>query len=248
MFYVFPDDASLAAHASNKLFQRIADKPDTVLGLATGSTMEPVYAHLAHQINRNRPPLDQLTTFNLDEYIGLPAQHPQSYNYFMHEHLFNKIAIDDRRCFLPDGDCADLEQECRQYSSKIREAGGLDIQLLGIGTNGHIGFNEPGTPFDSRTHVVDLSETTMRDNSRFFADKSQMPTRAITMGILDIMEANEILLLATGAHKAEVMASLFHSQPDENMPASVLKQHQRICILMDSSAAALIPQQHLKRI
>lgn len=248
MFYVFPDAHSLAEHASQLLYQHIASQPDSVLGLATGSTMEPVYQLLADKINQHHPDVSQLHTFNLDEYIGLSPAHPQSYNYYMHQHLFDKIALPEQQCHLPAGDCTNLEQECRNYSALIKQHGGLDLQLLGIGTNGHIGFNEPGTAFDSRTHVVELSANTIRDNSRFFDDKSQMPTSAITMGIQDIMEAKEILLLATGAHKAEVMAQLFASQPDENMPASILKQHQRISILLDSSAAALIPAHQLKRV
>lgn len=248
MFYVFPDEQQLASHVSEKLYQRIASQPDIKLGLATGSTMEPVYRHLADKIRQQPLNVGALTTFNLDEYIGLAASHPQSYNYYMHQQLFDKILLEDRQCFLPSGTCNNIEQECRQYSDKIRQLGGLDLQLLGIGTNGHIGFNEPGTPFDSRTHVVELSANTIADNSRFFTDKSQMPTKAITMGILDIMEAREILLLATGAHKAEVMARLFHSQPDTGMPASVLKQHPRIKIFLDASAAALIPSSQLTRV
>lgn len=246
MFYVFEDECSLARHASQKLYQRIASKPACTLGLATGSTMEPVYRKLVSLINSNQLDTSGITTFNLDEYIGLPANHPQSYNYYMHQHLFDQISLNDSQCFLPAGDNPNHEQECSSYSAKIREVGGLDLQLLGIGTNGHIGFNEPGTAFDSRTHVVDLSANTIADNSRFFTDKSQMPTRAITMGILDIMEAGEILLLATGAHKAEIMAKLFYSQPDINMPASILKQHPNIHIYLDNSAASLIPREHLR--
>ena len=159
----------------------------------------------------------------------------------MHQHLFNLVGFDEQRLFLPDGQCVDLNEQCARYSSHILECGGLDLQLLGVGSNGHIGFNEPGTSFDSRTHVVGLSERTRIDNSRFFDDKSEMPTQAITMGILDILEAKEVILVATGQHKAQVVADYWRSEVSEHMPASVLKEHPKAMIIVDEAAASLLP-------
>lgn len=248
MFFVFPSADVIAQHLGQQLVQLVQKKPDAVLGLATGSTMEPVYQQFCRLAKETKLPLDQVTTFNLDEYVGLPPGHPQSYNYYMHQHLFDPIGLQDSQCFLPQGTCADMQQQCRDYSAKIRNAGGLDFQLLGIGTNGHIGFNEPHTAFDSQTHVVELSENTRLDNGRFFDDWNEVPTHAITMGIQDIMQAKEIILVATGVHKAQVMAQLFNSPVDEIMPASILKQHPGIRFYLDESAASLIPPASLKNV
>ncbi|HLS41739.1 MAG TPA: glucosamine-6-phosphate deaminase [Paenalcaligenes sp.] len=241
MFLVFPNPQSIAQYLSSLLIEKIQAKPESVLGLATGSTMEPVYANFANRVKTLGTDLSRVTTFNLDEYVGLGATHPQSYNYYMHQHLFDSVGFDEQRLHLPDGLCSDLTEQCEAYSQLIKRMGGLDLQLLGVGTNGHIGFNEPGTPFDSRTHVVALSERTRIDNSRFFADKSQMPTQAITMGIQDIMEARELILVATGEHKAQVIADYWRSPVSESMPASVLKQHPKALIIVDEAAASLLP-------
>ena len=205
--------------------------------------MEPVYAHFLRLLEQRPLDLSQLTTFNLDEYIGLAAAHPQSYRYYMCQYLFNKVNIPDERVHLPNGLVEDVESACQAYSAAIKTLGGLDLQLLGIGSNGHIGFNEPYTPFSSRTHMVELSEQTRIDNGRFFSDQSEVPTHAITLGLQDIMEAKEILLVATGRHKASIIAELYHSAPDEALPASVVKQHANITIVLDREAAALLPQE-----
>lgn len=241
MFVIFPTHHAIAEHLSNLLTQKIQNNPKAVLGLATGSTMEPIYAQFVQQAQQTKLDLSQVKTFNLDEYIGLGPEHPQSYYQFMQCHLFQPAGLSKQQVSLPSGICENLEKECVSYSEKIKNAGGLDLQLLGIGTNGHIGFNEPGTPFDSLTHVVKLSENTRLDNGRFFDDKSEVPTQAITMGIQDIMNAKEIILVATGRHKAEVMAHLFASAIHEQMPASALKQHAQIKIFIDQAAAELLP-------
>lgn len=243
MFLVFPDPQAIANHLSALFIAKIQAKPNSVFGLATGSTMEPIYARFAQQAREQSLDLSQVTTFNLDEYVGLAADHPQSYNYYMHQHLFDLVGFDEQRLFLPDGKCADIQEQCERYSQHIRLAGGLDIQLLGVGSNGHIGFNEPNTSFDSRTHVVGLSERTRIDNGRFFENKDEVPTQAITMGILDIMEAKEVILVATGEHKAQVMADYWNSPVSESMPASILKQHPRPLIIVDEAAASLLPAQ-----
>lgn len=245
MFFVFASPAAIAEHLSQQLVELIRNKPDCRLGLATGSTMEPVYARLLQHIQKDRPDLSRLTTFNLDEYIGLPASHPQSYNYYMHHHLFDALGLDNNQVHLPDGMSNNLEQECQNYSAVIAAAGGLDFQLLGVGTNGHIGFNEPGTPFDSLTHVIELSENTRHDNSRFFDDPAEMPTHAITMGIQDILDAKEVVLIATGEHKADVMSLLYRSPADPQMPASALKLHPNARVYLDAAAAARLPVEAL---
>lgn len=245
MFYVFSSPAAIADHLSRHLVELIHNKPNCKLGLATGSTMEPVYAKLLQHAQQASPDLSQVTTFNLDEYIGLPASHPQSYNYYMHQHLFDQLGLSEHQVNLPNGTCRDLDQECESYSAAIANAGGLDFQLLGVGTNGHIGFNEPGTAFDSLTHVIELSDNTRLDNSRFFDDPAEMPTHAITMGIQDILNAKEVVLVATGAHKADVMNLLYRTPADVNMPASALKLHPNARIYLDEAAAARLPQEAL---
>lgn len=245
MFFVFPSPAAIAEYVSRQLLELISEKPDCVLGLATGSTMEPVYAELIRQVAANQPDLSRLTTFNLDEYINLPTSHPQSYYYYMHQHLLDALGLDDSQAHLPSGMCSDQERECANYSAAIAAAGGLDFQLLGVGTNGHIGFNEPGTPFDSRTHVVELSANTRLDNGRFFDNQAEVPTHAITMGIRDILEAKKVVLVATGEHKAETMNLLYRTPADPQMPASVLKLHPDACIYLDPAAASRLPQEAL---
>lgn len=241
MFFVFPTPQTLAEYVALRLSALIQQQPYAVLGLATGSTMEPVYEQLLQQVMSQDIDVSHLKTFNLDEYIGLGPDHPQSYHYYMRQHLFNRLAFAQHQAFLPDGLCTDLRQQCLQYSALIAEANGIDLQLLGIGSNGHIGFNEPGTAFDSRAHVVDLSEQTRLDNGRFFSSMSEVPTQAITLGLQDIFEAKEILLIATGTSKAQVMADLYQSEINEAMPASIVKKHPHAMILVDEAAAQLLP-------
>ena len=241
MFFKFPEPSAIAQFVTARMVSLIQNKPAAVLGLATGSTMEPVYEQFIAQVSQQNMDLSHLTTFNLDEYLGLGMEHPQSYHYYMRQRLFNRLAFTLPQTYLPDGLCTDVDQQCLTYSKLIKQVGGIDLQLLGIGTNGHIGFNEPGTAFDSRTHVVELSERTRIDNGRFFDSMDQVPTRAITLGLQDIMEAKQILLLATGANKAQVMADLYHSDIDESMPASIIKRHPNAMIMVDQQAAALLP-------
>ncbi|GLR64375.1 glucosamine-6-phosphate deaminase [Marinospirillum insulare] len=241
MYKIFNTVEEVSAYTSQCILKTIQEKPNAVLGLATGSTMKPVYAHLVQKLQNNPVDVSQLTTFNLDEYLGLSGEHAQSYNYFMCEHLFNRLGSPIGRYNLPNGLAEDIEAACQAYSDIIKQVGGLDLQLLGIGSNGHIGFNEPYTSFSSRTHLIELTEQTRLDNSRFFTDKSQMPTHAITLGIQDILEAKEILLVATGSNKAEIMAELYASDVNEALPASVLKQHSKVTIVLDKEAAALLP-------
>lgn len=247
MYKIFETVDEVSRYTAQRLLDKIKALPAAALGLATGSTMEPVYAQLLQYLQQSPVDLSKLTTFNLDEYIGLSAEHPQSYNYYMYQHLFNKLNIPAQNVHLPDGLTTDIETACQAYSNAIQALGGLDLQLLGIGSNGHIGFNEPLTCFNSRTHVVELSEQTRIDNGRFFTDQSEVPTHALTLGIQDILEAKEIILVATGNNKAEIMAQLFTSEIDETLPASALKQHHNFTIVLDREAAALLPEQALQQ-
>ncbi|WP_027962054.1 glucosamine-6-phosphate deaminase [Halomonas halodenitrificans] len=243
MYKIFETVDEVSRYTAQRLLDTILAKPEAVLGLATGGTMEPVYAQLVGMLEQSAVDLSRLTTFNLDEYIGLSASHAQSYRYYMGQHLFDRLSLPRESVHLPDGNAEDVDAACRAYSTAIQAAGGLDLQLLGIGSNGHIGFNEPHTDFSCRTHVIALSEQTRRDNGRFFSDQSEVPTHALTLGIQDILEAEEIMLVATGSKKAAIMAELYHGGVDEALPASALKQHHNVTIVMDSQAAALLPRQ-----
>ncbi|AVL71498.1 glucosamine-6-phosphate deaminase [Oligella urethralis] len=247
MFLVFKDPSAVAQFVSERLVQLIKDKPAAILGLATGSTMEPVYARFCQDVKAQGLDVSQLSSFNLDEYIGLSADHPQSYHYYMNRYLFDHLNFAKSKTFVPDGTPVDVELHCEQYSQKIMDNGGIDLQLLGVGANGHIGFNEPGTPFDSRTHVIDLSVQTRIDNSRFFDSMDEVPTHAVTMGMKDIMEAKQILFIATGANKADVVAALYASDYDEQMPASMLKRHPNTLFIIDEKAAAQLPASAVQR-
>ena len=180
-----------------------------------------------------------IKTVNLDEYVGLPKGHVQSYDYFMKDNLFNHVDIDLANTNLPNGIAADLDAECARYTAllnKMRQS----IQLLGIGSNGHIGFNEPKTPFDSTTHIVNLTESTIKDNSRLFDDISEVPTKAITMGIANIMNAKKILVVANGENKAKAVYNMVKGPVTEDCPASVLQKHEDVIVIVDKKAAALL--------
>lgn len=246
MYKIFETVDEVSRYTAQRLLEKIKAAPSAVLGLATGSTMEPVYAQLLQYMQQVAVDTSQLTTFNLDEYIGLSAEHPQSYNFYMYQHLFNHLNLPAHNVHLPNGLASNIDTACQAYSDAIKSKGGLDLQLLGIGSNGHIGFNEPHTCFNSRTHVVELSEQTRIDNGRFFDHQNETPTHAITMGIQDILDAKEIILVATGRNKTNIMAQLFESAVDEALPASALKQHHNLTIVLDREAAALLPAETLK--
>ncbi|RLI23840.1 glucosamine-6-phosphate deaminase, partial [Candidatus Bathyarchaeota archaeon] len=182
----------------------------------------------------------RVTTFNLDEYVGLPPDHPQSYHYYMFHNLFDHVDVRRENVHIPDGMAENLDEECRRYEEAIKEAGGIDLQLLGIGRNGHIGFNEPGSPFDSRTRVVKLSEQTRKDNARFFNSIDEVPTHAITMGIGTIMEARRIILIASGEAKAEAIAKAVKGPKTVDVPASALQDHPDCLFIIDKEAASLL--------
>jgi glucosamine-6-phosphate deaminase len=238
---IVEDHQQLCQRASQYVIRQIQRKADSVLGLATGSTPEGVYRLLAIDHEQNQTSYRYVRTVNLDEYVGLAHNHPNSYRYYMNHRLFQYLDIPLSQTYLPDGLSPDLEVECRHYDYLIKQLGGVDLQLLGIGLNGHIGFNEPGTPFTSKTHVVELTDSTRKANQRFFASLEDVPNRAITMGIATIMESREILLLVSGQHKAHILHRLFTEEVDEQLPASVLKQHPQVTVLADRMAAKYLP-------
>lgn len=223
--------------------QIIADfvrkKPRCVLGLATGSTPVGTYKELIRMHKEEGLDFSQVVTFNLDEYVGLPPTHPESYRYFMDENLFNHINIRKENTFVPDGMAKDLPAFCKWYEEKIKEMGGIDIQLLGIGANGHIAFNEPGSSLGSRTRVKTLTEQTRKDNARFFDNNIDLvPKYAITMGIGTILEARKIILLANKENKADAVAKAVEGPITAQCPASALQLHPNVIIIVDKAAAS----------
>lgn len=233
------DNAELACRAAAVMLKaQLLVKPDSVLGLATGSSPIPVYKALREACAAGLIDFSRVTTFNLDEYVGLHADHPQSYRYFMREHLFSHVNIRPEATHIPDGCAVDLAKEAAAYDETIRLQGGLDVQLLGIGRNGHIGFNEPGERFVDGCHVVELAPNTIAANARFFASEAEVPRQAISMGIGSIMGARQILLIATGESKAEAIARTVHGDVTPWVPASILKTHPNVMLLLDQAAAA----------
>ena len=230
----------MSEEAANILAHRIHTKPDIVLGLATGSTPLGLYKQLIQKHKEQGLDFSKVTTFNLDEYVGLLPNHDQSYNYFMWENLFKHVNISPENVFIPMGMSDDIEGFCRWYEQKIVERGGIDLQLLGIGANGHIAFNEPGSSLGSRTRIKTLTEKTIEDNARFFSKKEEVPVHAITMGVGTIMEAREILLVANGKVKAEAIKKTIEGPVSASCPASVLQLHPRARIVVDKEAAVLL--------
>ena len=211
--------------------------PEPVLGLATGSSPIGLYKKLIADHNAEGTSYDKVRTWNLDEYIGLPRSHDRSYWTFMHENLFDGIDIPEANVHIPCGDTEDPEAECAKYEESLKDVT-IDLQVLGIGADGHIGFNEPGTPFDSLTHVAELTEQTRKDNARFFEnDIDQVPTHAVTMGLATIMRARKILVIASGAAKADAVYGMLRGPVSENCPASILQKHEDVTVILDKAAA-----------
>jgi glucosamine-6-phosphate deaminase len=241
-----PEQASIIA--ARLIAQLVRNKPDCVLGLATGSTPIATYAELIRLHREEGLDFSQVTTFNLDEYVGLPAKHPQSYHAFMQEHLFKDINVSPSRIHIPDGMAKDVPRECARYESAIRDAGGIDLQLLGIGSDGHIGFNEPTSSLASRTRIKTLTERTRHDNARFFdGDLGQVPMHCITMGVGTIMDSQQVLLLAFGARKAQAIADAVEGPIMAMNPASILQMHPIAKALMDEPAAASLRKREYYR-
>ncbi|WP_210617032.1 glucosamine-6-phosphate deaminase [Mammaliicoccus lentus] len=224
-------------YVANELLKQIITDNKSVLGLATGGTMVGVYEQLVNLIKINKLDLSNITTFNLDEYIGIDSNHPESYYTYMHDILFNHLSSwNEEKIHLPHGSTNDLNSEVERYENLIDKEGPMDIQILGIGENGHIGFNEPGTSFDSLTSVVDLTESTIEANSRYFETKEEVPKQAISMGIQSILKAKRIILLAFGPKKSEAIQKLLSGEITTDLPASALYNHPNVEIIVDNSA------------
>ncbi|MCW4644986.1 glucosamine-6-phosphate deaminase [Bacillus safensis] len=235
----FESKDQLGKEAAVVIARTIAAKPNAVLGLATGGTPIETYKELIQLHQARQLSFKQTKTINLDEYAGLDPEHENSYMTYMKRHLFDHIDIPDDQYFLPNGNAAHLEKECLRYDQLIEDVGGIDLQLLGIGQNGHIGFNEPGTPFNSKTHVVQLDENTRQANARYFSSIDEVPTHAITMGIASILSSKKILLLASGKSKAKVIQYLEQAEIHPDFPASALKLHEDVTVLIDREAGSL---------
>jgi glucosamine-6-phosphate deaminase len=235
--HVFPDYEAISAAVADAIAHRLREDPSTVFLLPTGTTPLGMYRRLVEMHRSGEISFSRATFFNLDEYLGLPPDHPASYHVYMKENFYGYIDADPARIFVPNGAAPDPEAECERYEAAIKEAGGIDACVLGIGRNGHIGFNEPGAPFDSRTRVVRLSESTRLVNAGDF-DSDRAPECAITVGMATIFESREVLLLASGTNKAAAVTAAVEGEVSESVPASMLKNHPNATLFLDEDAAS----------
>ena len=238
--YKAKDYKDMSRKAANIISAQVIMKPNCILGLATGSTPIGTYDQLVEWYSKGDLDFSEVTTVNLDEYKGLPRTNDQSYYYFMHQHLFDRVNIDPERTNVPNGMEPDAEKECGRYEELIRSLGGVDLQLLGLGHNGHIGFNEPGEAFEKETHCVDLTESTIEANKRFFASADDVPKQAYTMGIKTIMQAKKILIVVNGENKADIVERAFFGPVTPEVPASILQLHNDVTLVGDEAALAKI--------
>ena len=237
---IHPDIETASRRAARFVADQIRRKPNCVLGLATGSSPLPMYRELIRLHREEGLDFSKVTTFNLDEYVGLSAVHPQSYRYFMQENLFGHVNLDISRTHVPDGRALDFDLHCRQYEQRIKDAGGIDLQILGIGSDGHIAFNEPGSSLGSRTRLKTLTIETVRDNARFFGGEEKVPRLAVTMGVGTILESRRCLLLAFGAHKATAVRDTVEGPITAQVTASALQLHREVICILDDAAATLL--------
>lgn len=237
---IYESEEQIGIAAGNYMCGQVLQKPNSVLGLATGSTPLKPYSQMIELYKKGVVDFSKVITFNLDEYVNLDVNDKNSYHSFMHENLFDHINIPEENINFLDGNAEDPEEECRRYEEKIKAAGGIDIQLLGIGSNGHIAFNEPADCFQRWSHVVTLKESTVKDNSRFFKSIDEVPTQAVTMGIGSIMQAKKILIIAIGENKAKAIKQLIDGNVTPMCPASVLQFHTDVTLMLDKAAASLI--------
>ena len=239
MKVVFLPKEKIEKEMANIFIDEIKKNPRCVLGFATGSSPLGIYKNIIDAYKKGEISFKDVTTFNLDEYIGLDENNNQSYRYFMNHNLFNHIDINMANTHVPSGFVKN-DAEAMEYDKLIESKGGIDIQLLGLGSDGHIAFNEPGTPFDSLTHVAELTEQTIKDNSRLFNDISEVPTKAVTMGLKSIMNARKIVLIATGKNKAQAIYNLLKGPMTEEVPCSILQKHPDCTIYVDEDAYSLV--------
>lgn len=241
------DYTELCKLVSRVFAAQITLKPDSVLGLATGSTPVGMYKELVQMYQENRLDFGSVTTVNLDEYAGLPGDNDQSYRYFMNHNLFDHVNINKDNTYVPNGLAEDYQAECCRYETVMEKLGGVDIQLLGIGNNGHIGFNEPCGEFPEYTHVVDLTESTIQANARFFSSIDEVPKKAISMGIGTIMRAKKIILMANGCGKAQIIYDMMYGPITPQVPASVLRLHPDVTVYVDEEAYQVIADKGPKK-
>lgn len=236
----------MSKKAAQIIASQVTLKPDSVLGLATGSTPIGMYKNLVKMYNDNELDFSDVKTFNLDEYYQLPRDNDQSYYYFMHENLFNHINIKEENVNIPNGMNEDVEAECEKYDTAIKNIGGVDIQVLGIGHNAHIGFNEPASIFEKGTNLVDLKESTIQANARFFESIDDVPKKAVTMGIGSIFTAKKIMLMASGEGKAEAIYNTVHGNITPDVPSSILQLHEDVVLILDEEAASKLNKEDYK--
>ena len=233
---VVRDFSKMSTKAAEMIINRVKQNPAITLGLATGGTPLGIYQQLIQNYEQNHTSYQNVTTFNLDEYVGLSRDDPNSYFSYMNKNLFNHIDIRKEDTNIPNGEAENFDAECFRYEQLINNIGGIDLQLLGVGTNGHIGFNEPYTDFLATTHVVELAESTRQENAKYFSDPKNIPTLAITMGIRTIMRAKEILLVVSGKRKASILFEVIKGKTNKKIPATVLKSHPNVTIIADVEA------------
>lgn len=237
---IYDSEEQISRASAALIAAEVLSKPDCVLGLATGSTALTPYRSLIKMYGEKAVSFSSVTTFNLDEYCNLDIRDRNSYHSFMHDNLFQHIDIKEENTHFLDGNASDIGRECRDYEEKIKKAGGIDIQLLGIGSNGHIAFNEPDSHFPAISHQVALKESTIKDNARFFNTIEEVPTHALTMGIGSIMKARKILIIATGENKAEAVRAMVNGEVTPQCPASILRFHSHVTVMCDTAAAKYI--------
>ncbi len=238
--YVTEDYQAMSRKVANLLAAQVMIKPDCVLGLATGSTPVGAYQRLVELYRAGDVDFSQVRSINLDEYVGLAPTHDQSYRYFMQSNLFDHVNIDPANTNVPQGLAEDPEAECRRYNQVIHDLGPIDLQLLGMGHNGHIGFNEPSDVFERETHVVDLAQSTIQANARFFASADEVPRQAMTMGVQTIMQARKVLVAVSGKDKAEIVKKAFTGPVTPQVPASILQMHPDVVLVGDKAALSLL--------
>lgn len=239
-FILTKDYDDMSRKAANIIGAQVVSKPNCVLGLATGSTPIGAYERLVEGYENGDLDFSGVTSVNLDEYRGISHDNDQSYYYFMNHHLFSKVNIDVNNTYVPDGMIADAEEACKQYDETVRKTGGVDLQLLGMGHNGHIGFNEPNDVFAKGTNCVNLAQSTIDANARFFASKEEVPTQAYTMGIQTIMNAKRILVVVSGEDKAPIVEKAFFGDITPQVPASILQLHPEVIVVGDEAAFSRI--------
>lgn len=233
--------SEVPAYVTKIINTQLIQKKNSILGLATGSTQLAIYKYWVEEFKQGRLDFSQVISFNLDEYVNLPATDPGSYNYYMKENLFQHINIDEKNTYIPNGMARSLQEECAHYEQLIEQFGGVDLQILGIGHNGHIGFNEPSNELLFDTHVTRLSESTRIANSRFFDQIEQVPTQAITMGMGTIFKAKKIILIAMGVEKSDIVKQAFFGNITTQLPASLLQLHRNIEVIVDTDCGKLLP-------